>query len=37
MNFVLFLICGLIIDDAPLAGLLKGYMFLLVLAETFFM
>ena len=37
MNFVLFLICGLVVNDAPPTGLLKGYMFLLVLDETSFL
>src|SRR5699024_5875961 len=37
LNFVLFLIYGLVVNDTPPAGLLKRWMFLLVLVETFFL
>ena len=37
LNLVLFLIYSLVVNDTPPAGLLKGYMFLLVLVETFFL
>ena len=33
-NYILYLICGLVVNDAPPAGLLKGYMFLRVRNET---
>ena len=37
LNIAFYLICNLAIDDTPPAGLLKRWMFLLVLAETWFL
>ena len=37
LNIAFYLICNLAIDDTPPAGLLKRWMFLLVLVETWFL
>ena len=37
LNLVLFLIYSLVVNETSPAGFLKGYIFLLVLVETFFL
>ena len=37
LNFVFYLICDLLVNETSPTGLLKGYMFLLVLVEIWFL